>query len=383
MAGTISTVSSTEAAIRDFKVITSQRTRVILDILPGLMMALGTMLIFMYWYVYGGFDIPTASMTATIIIGVLFAREEFVRYPETLLTIYRRKLLRTQDGSDVEDAVQQFLASIRTQLRLNIRYVMGIIGILIMGWMQWLFQSQVILEFSARLQTDPFSTLFAMAIRAGFLAIGYFAGIILWDFVVIGQSIHLFGKTFEFDLQIEHPDGCGGLRPLGDYCLTMALGMAPILFLIGGWLTLINVFDPALYRLDPARVANLSATLQILLIVVVVVSLVSFFQPLTSVHAAMLRYRSRMQRDLDDISQRIHTIATHLRVDAEQLTPEQGKELESKIEFLMRVYNRNSRVPTWPFSTSHLVGLASTQVMPLIGFVSSAVTLGREIGILK
>jgi hypothetical protein len=123
----------------------------------------------------------------------------------------------------------------------------------------------------------------------------------------------------------------------------------------------------------PENLGPLASTLIFLAIPTAALCLFSFFLPLSAVHNAMLRAKSRFQIELDAISQEIHHLSSGLLTKANSLAPKQGSSLEGKIEFLKRVYARNSQIPTWPYRSTHLWGLISTQVVPSIGVVSSVV----------
>jgi len=126
--------------------------------------------------------------------------------------------------------------------------------------------------------------------------------------------------------------------------------------------------------------APLESTVFFLVIPLAILCLFSFFLPLGSIHSAMLRAKTRLQVELDQISQEIHHLGSNLLTKAEKLDPEQGKVLEEKMEFLKRVYARHSQIPTWPYRNAHLRGLISTQIVPTIGVISTVVNFVRDFG---
>jgi hypothetical protein len=74
----------------------------------------------------------------------------------------------------------------------------------------------------------------------------------------------------------------------------------------------------------------------------------------------------------------LRTLSSDLLSKANRLEPQQGVSLEEKIEFLKRVYTRNSQIPTWPYRSGHLWGLMSTQVVPAVGVISSVIGLIKD-----
>ena len=215
--------------------------------------------------------------------------------------------------------------------------------------------------------------------KFGRVALFYIIKNIGWRVVGVARTITMLGQSFEIDLQAQHPDNCGGLRPIGDLCLVIAYILSPLLLLVGGWLALINVIDLTHLRIEPSRLQYVVSTLQALVIPLAFLSLVGFILPLASIHRAMARAKLQLQDELDLIAQQIHQMSIDLRTKVDRLSAEEGESLEKKIDFLRRVYERNSRVPTWPISFSHVWRLAITQIAPIIGLGTSGLGLARSI----
>ena len=199
-----------------------------------------------------------------------------------------------------------------------------------------------------------------------------------WHILVIADTVSRLGKTFDLGLQINHPDACGGLGPIGDLCLKLAYVISPIPILLGSWLVFISFFDIRYLRMAPEYIAPLASTLVFLAIPITAICVFSFFLPLGAIHTAMLREKAKLQIELDAISQEIHQLGSDLLAKANSLDPQQGVSLEEKMEFLKRVYTRNSQIPTWPYRSAHVWGLISTQVIPTIGVISSLIGLIKD-----
>jgi hypothetical protein len=125
--------------------------------------------------------------------------------------------------------------------------------------------------------------------------------------------------------------------------------------------------------MDPGNIEPLVSTIIFLTIPVAILCVFIFFFPLGSIHTCMMKAKSRLQIELDEISQEIHQLSSRLLVSANGLAPQEGTSIEEKIEFLKRVYARNSQIPTWPYRSTHIWGLISTQVVPTLGVISSIV----------
>ena len=68
---------------------------------------------------------------------------------------------------------------------------------------------------------------------------GYLSGLIVWPVFATGYHIYKLSKHFEFVVHPRHPDRCGGLKPLGDFCFSMTMpiiisGIILILLGFGG-----------------------------------------------------------------------------------------------------------------------------------------------------
>jgi hypothetical protein len=267
----------------------------------------------------------------------------------------------------------EFIQGIPEKMNNITGMLCGILGTLVAIWLVWLLDIDIFREIYSNFQVNPLWYGIMILVRLTYLVFGFVVGAIGWRVLIIANSISSLGKLFDFDLQINHPDGCGGLRPIGDICLKLAYVISPLPILLGSWLIFINFFDIRFLRMTSENISPLSSTIIFLAIPTAVLCLFVFFAPLGSVHTAMLRSKSELQIELDDISQEIHQLSSNLLKKANELAPQQGTPLEEKIEFLKRVYSRNSQIPTWPYQGAHIWGLISTQIIPSLGVISSII----------
>jgi len=359
------------------KIIDDPRLQKTFDLLPMAIVIGTTIIVFARWYSQGILNLPYLSGGLALVVCLLITRELFHRFPRTLLTIWRRKVLRPRIMSGVaqlsppcKETTPQFLDFIReSQRQLNSRLsiALGVAGILVVFWLIWLLDHDRLMGMPENFRNDPVATSISIIIRIIYLIGGYIGGLVGWRVVVIARRISALGNEFDINLQIGHPDRCGGLRPLGDLCLVMAYILSPLLLVVGLGLMFANTLDLAQMGASPASIQRLVSTLQGLLIPLVFMSLISFIHPLTSIHRAMDRAKFRLQEELDSISQQIHQMNTDLLTRAEELSVEEGEALEKKVDFLQRVYERNSQIPTWPIDFGHIWRLATTQIAPIIG----------------
>ena len=366
-----------ERTLSSFSVITNRALKWLFDGIPIAIMTYAGI------YTKAGVDLLYLTSGLGTVVSLMFARTLFDQFPQTLIMLWRRKIFQPRQepgpsSQTIEISFLEFVHSIPSRLNSKIGIALGILGTIIIGWTLWLVDSSIILDIYADFRT-PFSWYGVMLfVRLSFLVTGFLGGILGWHILVIADTVSKLGKTFEFDLQINHPDGCGGLGPIGDLCLRIAYVISPLPILIGLWLVFINFIDIRYLRMAPEYLDPLASTLVFLAIPIAAICVFSFFLPLGAVHTAMLREKSKLQIELDGISQEIHQLSSDLLSKANSLEPQQGVSLEEKIEFLKRVYTRNSQIPTWPYRSTHIWGLVSTQVIPAVGVISSIIGLIRD-----
>jgi len=372
-----------ERTLSSFSVVTNRTLKWLFDVIPLAVVASTAIMTYAGVYSKTGVDLLYLTAGLGAVISMMFARTLFDQFPQTLLMLWRRKVFQLRQKTEpssqtIESSFLEFVHSIPDRLNSRIGITSGIVGTIVIGWTIWLVDSGVLLDIYTGFQT-PFSWLGIMLfVRLTFLVTGFIGGIMGWYILIIADTVSKLGKTFDFDLQINHPDGCGGLGPIGDLCLRLAYVISPLPIIIGLWLIFINFFDIRYLRMAPEYLDPLASTLVFLAIPVAAICMFSFFLPLGAVHTAMIREKSKLQIELDGISQEIHQLSSDLLSKANSLEPQQGVSLEEKIEFLKRVYTRNSQIPTWPYRSAHIWGLVSTQVIPAIGVISSIIGLVRD-----
>ena len=373
--------SGIENILSRLRIIKKLAFKWLMDGIPVAIVAAAAISAFAGWYSGAGIDLLYLTGGLTVVVSVLLARTLFEQFPQVLLMIWRRGVLclprqEVYSGDNIQSLDRIYVDFIQAAYeRMNDwrESFCGIIGVVVAGWTIWLLDNNILRETYLNFRT-PFSVYGTIVlIRLAFLMAGFVGGIIGWRILVVADAVAKLGKIFDFDLQINHPDGCGGLRPIGDLCLKLAYAISPLPILLGVWLVFLSFLDLRYLRMDPANIEPLVSTIVFLTIPVAVLCVFSFFFPLGSIHTCMLKAKSRLQIELDEISQEIHQLSTKLLVSANGLAPQEGTSVEEKIEFLKRVYARNSQIPTWPYRSTHIWGLISTQVVPSLGIISSII----------
>ncbi|HKZ70399.1 MAG TPA: hypothetical protein VJ020_09985 [Anaerolineales bacterium] len=362
--------------LRNLKVISNNLLRTALASLPILIVVL----LLADWLIgsraFAG-DLFRLSSVLAVAVELFVLDQLFRNLPEALELIWARDLLFA--GSDPEHRDQEFIKFINAfEAALNSRWsaAVGLLGAVAgLGAtypVRYFLQSGV----------SPFNPAELLAYylwgNAALVAapLGYLLGLLSWRVVVIAVYISRLGRSFEIRLQPQHPDRCGGLKPIGNLCLIIALLLlAPAIFLSvwGFAITFFNASGEIYSQLW-------SGLFRQWLVLLSVLSLIAFLWPLYSLHLQMQKQRRKVQTELDDLAQRIDEISTELRTQAHALTPEQGGAKLKSLELMEKVYLENSRIPVWPIDWPTILKFSGAQAVPILSFLGTSEPVIKLVG---
>ena len=165
----------------------------------------------------------------------------------------------------------------------------------------------------------------------------------IWSLSISGWHISELSRAFEFRIEPVHPDHCGGLKALGNFCFGLASPLfIGLVFYIGVLFVMVMLSD----------VKDLATFLPIIIgfVVVIVIlyvfpaAILAFFLPLWNIHMKMLEVREREEEtyaaNIAALREQIQTL-----LDNNQL--EEAKAVKEKKELLEAEY---IPYPTWPFN---------------------------------
>ncbi len=349
-----------------FHILPNRWIRLLLEILP-----LGIIL----WFVGGvlrmtqqqTLDIFLLSAFLCVVIVLVLLRTLFERVPEVLRTLWLRAIFKPgPDGKPVEQDLLVYLRDFNTALNHPLAHALGVVfAILAVGTTYHVLDT---LSQNKSIFTGEMFWTLVQTWRFLYLPIGYLIGWLIWRVFVIAFFIERLGLRFRLKVQSNHPDGSGGLRPLGVLCLLVALVVLVPAIFYGIW-AFINLLVPGPYL---AVYQLWAPVFRLFLFALILIGLLVFFQPLYRIHRQMLDRRDEIQRELDRLSEEMDTIVVQLRANATSLTPQQGAEKLETLKFLQQVYTENSRVPIWPFDWKLLARFLSAQLLPLMSLVLSS-----------
>ncbi len=195
--------------------------------------------------------------------------------------------------------------------------------------------------------------------------IHWFAGIyfswvglslLTWKIFIIVKYIRLLGQ-FGFNVQIMHPDRCGGFKPIGDLCLMIDM----FIFAVGVASASIIYF------------LGLNNQPQLLLYVLVYIcaSFFLFFYPIMGIHNAMQNYKTEI---MNKISIKLEN---HLTLYEQTIKDGNiDKKALKKIQDIREINREVAKIPVWPFDSETLWKFASTTSIPVIAVILKVIGVG-------
>lgn len=311
-------------------------------------------------------DLFRLSGVLTVIIELLIVSALFDKVPKALRTIWSRGLVgQPRDGQSVATAFTGFLQQFEATLNGRYAWLVGVIfaiGGLIAtypirywittgsspydhldGWVGFYLWSGAILE----------------------IPLAYLLGLLTWRFGVIAFFVARLGEQFELKVQPRHPDRSGGLKPLGDLCLTNAFLILVPVFLLSGWVVAGTRTGMEVYGLLWAGLFRKW------LVVLSIAAAFLFFRPLYRIHQQMEKQRWGIQRELDELSGKIEEILLKLRTEADTLAPKEGAQRLEELKFMEQVYQESSQVPTWPFDWNIILKFVAAEAVPILSLTGA------------
>lgn len=192
----------------------------------------------------------------------------------------------------------------------------------------------------------------------------YFIVLCLSRQVVMIRVLWVLFHREDVKLQILHPDGAAGLRPLGSYSLMSNVTVFCAGLLIAAWS--LGQF------LTGSASGVLLATIITIYIGYLLVGVGLFLLPLLSAHHSMQSSKVRFLKEVSDSATALfERIPAALKEKDE--APKEHFVVEMKA--LHDLYNMGARVPVWPFNLAILTRFIGTIVLPALLSVFIALIL--------
>jgi uncharacterized membrane protein len=195
----------------------------------------------------------------------------------------------------------------------------------------------------------------------------YWSGINLWMLYVLARYIRFLNKVFRLDIQPRHGDGCGGLKPIGDLCLKLAVMLAPPAIICSYFLfsSLVTPGGTFIWILGWA----------ILWLLVIIAAILAFVTPMWDIHRTMVRSKDGYQ---NEAIQYVSLAENRLRelLNQGKIQDAETKALQDQLTDLRELFPPDLDYPTWPVNVQTLLSFVGSQVAA--GLVGKLVSLVVE-----
>jgi hypothetical protein len=291
-----------------------------------------------------------------------------VRTQKTLRDLWEHKRIAVPD-SDASTSYLRFLEHYRDALASPKRYFLSGFLMIVFGI---LFAYDIVLSLSSERPNflvaiqGVGSLLYLFSYLGGF----YCVGIMTWAMYISGGYVRKLVRAFQLNIQPFHPDQCGGLKLLGNFCFGL---VSPLLMpsglLIGYSMFTLWEYSPAIY----GEISHLLLTVGFPLLFVLLYALPGivfvFMLPLRAIHTKMVSEAKTNESSYfmrtEALREEIQALLAVNQVEAAKAVQEE----KALVETLYCPY------PTWPFPVRSKISktVFEVSVSLLVGVFAAAV----------
>ena len=283
---------------------------------------------------------------------------------KTLLS--KERISSTHQCIDIQREYDLFLEQYQQMLLSKKRYILiGSIVVIIMI-PTFILSWPNILYVISNIRSDPFfwsvGLIYSLlAVPLAFLLEAYFIGVGSWVIVVTG--IYIKRLTIQFDLRIipGHPDNCGGLKVLGNFCWGMDFPVLILAMLLGA-IGIVNLITQNIFE---SIITNLA-----LFLFVLPLAAFTFFVPLWRIHRKMLEEREEYE---DKFAERNAELQQRIQSSLDKQDVADAKTARDEMKILLVLHPDKIGYPAWPFDRSILFKFLTPQIIPLLSLLSGLV----------
>ncbi|MGF1935219.1 MAG: hypothetical protein RM347_012560 [Nostoc sp. ChiQUE02] len=187
----------------------------------------------------------------------------------------------------------------------------------------------------------------------------YMVTMLVSNFIANIQILNFILKDKQFNINLLHPDRCGGLRYLSDYSLKTAYFMAAL----GIWIGIVA------YQVITQGIGQNYWFISFIFLLYLLLSTSCFFCPLLAAHRGMERAKNELLSKIArQFQQDYFQTQSSLNVDAATL-----RRKTEKIRELREFYTITNEFPNWPFDIAtfrlYLLTVPAPLLVPLIGLL--------------
>lgn len=332
-----------------------------------------------------GLDVIYMSFAVMLMAIVWFYRRYLRLVPSALRGLWDNSLLSSKTETGTTDGISpaaKFLRRYKAALESRSRFMM--LGVVMIG-IDAILAIYIAKNFSLSFQSF-LSTTFTL-----FLVLKWFVFPQLWMWIALTAgwpmlvtAYYLRRLTEDFDLEVipSHPDQCGGLKPIGDICLQLAMivlvaslalgywGSAGRMLRVSGILPQVSAETPTEVILNPTReaqpITRMLANVGTLCGIIGGVGL--FFYPMLGIHGDMKKKKAGFAQELADAAAEFdHDFEEAIKTgDGAQIKDAQGQ-----LETLQSTYSLLKGYPEWPINWRTLLKFLTPQFFSILGLFIS------------
>jgi hypothetical protein len=342
------------------------------SIFPYFIMAVGVLIAYFYfgedkeWVI----EKLTDWQTIILVVGLLIIGPFYLRWQSKIPEIFQWLFTaqRISAGTSSKHDYLKFLTGYQNMVSEGFRRysfsILFCILILIFNWVDPDFVDYIE-------DGDNMDAMISIIKRIfGLLFWGYLSGLAIWPVFATGNQISKLSKQFKINIQARHPDRCGGLKPLGDFCFSMTLPIVIIgiiLFLLAfGEIVLLEVSIVGFNFSETGETTILFANI-LLILFFLPLTVIAFFIPLWNIHREMTNQKMKYE---EEFSAEIMRLEEQLRSSIRKENGlEKAKIAKDKMEILQTLNPNVIGFPVWPFRYKRLFTLFSPQILGVVSTI--------------
>ncbi len=310
-----------------------------------------------------GFGVP--PMVA-IILAIWRFNVWRVQTPKTLRDLWENKRIAVPNG-DADTSYLRFLAHYRDALASPKRYFLS--GFLmIVTSISFVYNIVPILSIERPNILDTIQVVEVLLYVSLFLGGFYCIGILIWAMSISGRYVRKLVRAFQLSIQPFHPDQCGGLKLLGNFCFGLG---SPLLIASGIFIGYI-IF--ALLEYSPIYgsgylVLNVYVPLLFVLLFFFPGIVLVFILPLRAIHTKMV---SEDKTNEHSYFTRTEALREEIQALLDTHQVEAAKAVQEEKALVETLYAPS---PTWPFHVRSKISKTVLEVSGslLIGLITAAI----------
>lgn len=204
-----------------------------------------------------------------------------------------------------------------------------------------------------------FFPLSGIVMHTTYAIIYFFTVVMLYKGVFLIRFFRKLPENFNLQVKPLHPDNCGGLKPIGNFCI----GIDYMLLIFG-----VAVVSQSIFSYSEATDVFIAFALS----AYTVSAIFLFFYPLWPIHNSMKSQKNdllyKLNKELDPIYQEVYEKITRIsKINTKKL---------QKVEKLDKIYERTSRMPTWPSDIGGFIKFLTTILIPVMSTTANVLVRG-------